>query len=445
MKKAERRYGWAGKILRVDLTTGRTTDIPTSKYVPEFMGGRALGARIYWDEVPPETGAYAPENKLIFMTGPAVGTLAPTANRVTVTGKSPVPYPVECYFYSSMGGHWGPELKFAGYDGLVVQGRALEPSYLWIHDGGAEIRDAKHLWGKISRDAQIGIRKIHGETTRSVVIGPAGENLCREAIISSDTAFATGQGGFGAVMGSKNLKAIAVKGSGGVSVAKPAELMKLYDYFARLATCKPGEGRQNPVRYMKYYTSAIRGVLVDHRIDDVDDSAIGEEVDRGWVKRRAGGCFACPVSCLIGWKFNNSSIPGGAGCCNENKFCINVERAHYGGKPIGRALIEAARLHDDLGLSETQTGFKYEYEWFFHLVKEGILTRENTGLPVDQLGSSEFWRAYLHQIVRREGIGALVAEGEERFFVDLMKLIPEGLRGRAQAIRDHWLPKGSYG
>jgi len=164
MKKAERRYGWAGKILRVDLTTGRTTDIPTSKYVPEFMGGRAWEQESIGRSASGDRGL-CPENKLIFMTGPAVGTLAPTANRVTVTGKSPVPYPVECYFFSSMGGHWGPELKFAGYDGLVVQGRALEPSYLWIQDGGAEVRDAKHLWGKISRDAQIGIRKIHGETT----------------------------------------------------------------------------------------------------------------------------------------------------------------------------------------------------------------------------------------------------------------------------------------
>jgi aldehyde:ferredoxin oxidoreductase len=188
------RYGWTGKILRIDLTRKDISEVPTDRYAPEWIGGRAMGARIYWDEVPPEVSAYDPENRLIFTTGPAVGTMAPSANRVFVTGKSPIPYPVECYFFSSMGGHWGPELKFAGYDGLTIQGKAAQPVYLWINDGQTEIRDATPLWGMTSRAAQLAMKEIHGDRTRSLVIGPAGENRCREAIISCDTAFAAGQG-----------------------------------------------------------------------------------------------------------------------------------------------------------------------------------------------------------------------------------------------------------
>ena len=437
-------FGWTGKILRVDLASKTTADVPTSRYAPHSIGGRVMGAKIYWEEVAPDVSAFAPENRLIFTTGPAVGTLAPSANRVFITGKSPTPYPVECYFFSSMGGHWGAELKFAGYDGIIIHGRAPEPVYLWINDGNAEIRDARPLWGMISRDVQLAIKKVHGDLTRSVVIGPAGEHLCREAIITSDTAFAAGQGGFGAVMGAKNLKAIAVRGTGCVRVAKPAELIGLYDYFSKLATCKPGEGRQPPVRNMQYYTSALKGAS-KQVWDETDDSALGVEVAKGLVKKRFGGCFACPLSCLIGWQFLDHSIPGGAGNCNENKFCIKAENDYYGGKLVGRSLIEAVRLHDDLGLSETQTGFKYEYEWFRHLVNAGLLTEENTGLPIEKIGSSEFWRKYLHHIAFREGIGALLAEGEERFFVGLLNILPNEQKEEARRIRDYWLIKGGYG
>ena len=258
-----------------------------------------MGAKIYWDEVRPDISAFHPENRLIFTAGPAVGTAAPSANRVFIAGKSPVPYPIECYLYSSMGEHWGAELKFAGYDGLISPGKAPKPVYLWIMDGQVEVRDAQPLWGMISREAQLAIKRMHGDNVRSAVIGPAGEHLCREAIITSDTAFAAGLGGFGAVMGSKNLKAIAVRGTGCVTVAKPMELIDLYDHFARLATCKPGEGRRNPVRYMKYYTSSLE-LPEGQEVDEVDDSAMGEEIANGLAKKWSSSCFACPVGCLVG-------------------------------------------------------------------------------------------------------------------------------------------------
>ncbi|MDO8671366.1 MAG: aldehyde ferredoxin oxidoreductase N-terminal domain-containing protein, partial [Dehalococcoidia bacterium] len=173
-------YGWTGRILRVDLTTGKIEETPTSDYVPKFIGGRGVAAMIYWEEVPPECRAFDPENALIMMTGPANGTLSPSASRFTVAHKSPVPLH-ETYTYSVPGGHWSAELKFAGYDGLVVRGKSAKPVYLWIDDGKVELRSAELLWGMTLSQLTLAVEKLHGWQARVLGIGPAGENLCRQA------------------------------------------------------------------------------------------------------------------------------------------------------------------------------------------------------------------------------------------------------------------------
>ncbi|MBI2909294.1 MAG: hypothetical protein HYX92_16740 [Chloroflexi bacterium] len=137
-------FGWVGKILRVDLTTGAVSEESTYKYAPKFIGGRAMAARVYWEEVGPEVGAYDPGNKLIIMTGPTTGTLGPGVGRFAIVSKSPDPFP-NCYFYSAPSGHFGPELKFAGYDGLIVQGKAEKPVYLWINDGEVDFNSPFRL------------------------------------------------------------------------------------------------------------------------------------------------------------------------------------------------------------------------------------------------------------------------------------------------------------
>ncbi len=139
--------GWVGKILRVDLTSGKVTEQSTYDYVPQFIGGRGLGAKICWDEVSPEVGAFDPENRLVLATGPLQGTLAPTSGRFMVLGKAPQTGPVESFCRSGVGGHFAPELKWAGYDAVVIQGKAPRPVYLWITDHKAEILDAARLWG----------------------------------------------------------------------------------------------------------------------------------------------------------------------------------------------------------------------------------------------------------------------------------------------------------
>ncbi|MFP3896990.1 MAG: aldehyde ferredoxin oxidoreductase N-terminal domain-containing protein, partial [Anaerolineales bacterium] len=204
-------YGWTGKILRVDLSEGEVSTIDTKEYVPEFVGGLGMAARIAWEELGPEVGPFDPENMLFVMVGPLTGTLASGGGRVVVAGIAPQQHP-PAFSRSGMGGHWGAELKYAGYDGIVVEGRANEPVYLWIEDDEVEIREAGELWGLGTFATTSRLRGIHGNKTRLISCGQAGENLSRIACIQTETGNAAGQGGYGGVMGSKNLKAIAVRG-----------------------------------------------------------------------------------------------------------------------------------------------------------------------------------------------------------------------------------------
>jgi len=218
--------GWTGKLLDVDLSTARVGDIDTRDYVPEYVGGLGIAAKIAWDDIPPGVGPFDPGNILFVMVGPLTGTLASGGGRVLVAGIAPQQKP-SVFSRSSMGGHWGAELKYAGYDGVIVRGRADSPVYIWVSDGKAEIRDASALWGQGTYYTTSTLRSRHGRGTRVVSCGQAGENLCRFACVQTETGNAAGQGGFGAVMGSKNLKAIAVRGSLGVPVAHRSRLLQL--------------------------------------------------------------------------------------------------------------------------------------------------------------------------------------------------------------------------
>ena len=219
-------FGWAGSLLRVDLTKGEMSTIDTLTYARDFVGGVGIASRIAWEEVLPGTGPFDPQNLLFFMVGPLTGTLASGAGRVEILGVAPQQRP-SIFSRSGMGGHWGAELKYAGYDGIIVQGKADRPVYLWINNDQVEIRDAAELWGTGTYITTMILRKLHGADTRVVSCGQAGERLCRIAVVQTETGNAAGQGGYGAVMGSKNLKAIAVRGTRGVRIAKPQRFLEL--------------------------------------------------------------------------------------------------------------------------------------------------------------------------------------------------------------------------
>jgi aldehyde:ferredoxin oxidoreductase len=217
--------GWVGNILKIDLSTGRIKTEPTESYVDDYLGGRGLGVRLIYDHYTPGTDAFDPKNPLIFNTGPLTGTALPGSGRVDVTALSPMS---NLRAKSNFGAYWGPELKFAGYDNIVIQGKSENPSYIWINEGRVEIRDAGHIWGKDTFKTQKLIQsELNDPEIKVVCIGPAGEKLVRFACLLTETGDAAGRTGMGAVMGSKNLKAIAVRATGSVAVARPDEFLDL--------------------------------------------------------------------------------------------------------------------------------------------------------------------------------------------------------------------------
>lgn len=213
--------GYCGQILRVDLSHGTTEIQSTDDYLPEGIGGRGIAALIAWQMICRGMSPWDPRSPLILMTGPLTGTMAPFSGRTTLCGLAPQGYPHEWYTRSSFGGHFGPELKYAGFDGIVITGRADKPVYLKIENDRVSIESARDLWGLGLIESQRQLIGSLGPSWRIFAIGPAGENLSRIAIAATETESASGQGGFGAVMGAKQLKAIAVKGTRSISIADP--------------------------------------------------------------------------------------------------------------------------------------------------------------------------------------------------------------------------------
>ena len=219
-------YGYVGRIARINLTDGTVSEVATSDYVPKYIGGRGVCNKIFWDEVGPGVGAFDPENKLIFMTGPTTSTGIPTGGRATMCGISPNNLP-EQYCWSGIGGWFGTMLKFAGYDGFIIEGKAQAPTYIFIDNDKISFRPAEELWGMIVHETQKKLENLLGSDITSIVIGPAGENLVRNASITTSNDSVAAKAGFGAVFGAKNLKAISVRGTGKVVPANVEKVLHL--------------------------------------------------------------------------------------------------------------------------------------------------------------------------------------------------------------------------
>ncbi|MBW2528947.1 MAG: hypothetical protein JRI23_32525 [Deltaproteobacteria bacterium] len=223
-------HGWAGKILFVDLTTGQIHTEPTEQWLPARIGAIGIGLDILWERVPAAAGPFDPDNLLYIGVGPLTGSWAPCAGRAVAVSLSPAGYPVEHVGQSSVGGQWPAELKWAGYDGVVIAGRAPHPQYLAIHDEQVALRDARHLWGESTFVTQQTMQQeLRDERAKALVIGPAGERRGRNATMIHGTGHALGQCGMGGVAGSKRLKGIVVRGTGRVTTAVP-----LADFRGRL-------------------------------------------------------------------------------------------------------------------------------------------------------------------------------------------------------------------
>jgi aldehyde:ferredoxin oxidoreductase len=289
--------------------------IPTSKYVPKYLGGRSICNKIFWDEVGPEVKAFDPENKIIYMTGPTTATGIPTGGRTVFTGISPNSYP-EQYCWSGIGGWMGAELKFAGFDGFILEGKALEPTYLFIQDGKIQFLSARNLWGRLVHDTQRKLAELHGRNVKSIVIGPAGENLIRNASITTSNDNVAAKSGFGAVFGSKKLKAITVCGTG---VVVPADVKKVLDLRK---TMGHPYMRPNPV--------------VHEETHGMDGNTI--PVEGGWVRGQVACSHGCNQHC--------------------NRLMINTNSIFYGRKinHVEKCVsIFAYGFHEDCSWTPIQT------------------------------------------------------------------------------------------
>lgn len=291
--------GWMGKIIKIDLSSGRQQALPVSpETLRRFLGGRGLGVKLYTDLCPDPLDPFAAENALVFMTGPLTGTVM-TSGRYQVVSRSPLTGTI-CD--SSSGGSFGAVLKSAGLDGLVIQGRAEHPVYLYIHDGGIEVRDAADLWGL---DTQRTQKAIHGQTpakTSVACIGPAGENRVPFAAIINDRDRAAGRGGMGAVMGGKNLKAVAASGSQAVAIADPEGYRNLNARIERVVDKNPVTGKSLQV----LGTSVLVNVINAHGMFPTEnfrrgvfndaEGISGEKIAETLLQRQSA-CYKCPIGC----------------------------------------------------------------------------------------------------------------------------------------------------
>ena len=361
--------GYAGKILRVDLSSGSTATVETSEYAPKFIGGRGIAAKIYWDEVSPQVDPFDPENRLLFFTGPVAGFAQLAGSRWQVCGKSPAT-DTKHFCYCNLGGHWGAGLKFAGYDGLIIQGKSDKPVYLLIRDDTVEIRDAASLWGKGAVRVRETLKAELGNSVRVVATGPAGDNLVSFASLQADND-SSGSCGFGAVMGSKNLKAIAVRGSGSVRAAQPERLRELARHIRQL---KAGTEETSQTQ------------------------AAGSKI-------RVEACYGCTHDGCSRTVFEASDGTRGKFMCQSGVFY--QERARrYSEEPVEVAF-RANRLCDDYGLDTD--AIDNIIKWLSRCHQAGILNEDNTGLPLSQMGSLEFIERLVRNIALREGFVYLAA------------------------------------
>ncbi len=375
-------FGYAGKILRVDLSSGNITHVPTMNYADRFLGGRGIAAKIYWDEVPPEAKAFDAENRLIFITGPLAGVSPGVAGiRWLVCGKSPVTTP-EQFCYSNFGGSWGTELKFAGYDGIIVHGKSEKPVYIFIQDETVEIRDASALWGKNTIEVQKTLKEELGNQTRVVTTGPAGDNMAVLAIMLADND-ATGTSGFGAVMGSKNLKAITVRGSGKVTVAEPEKLRELNKYILELL---PKASQRTSGDASGMATPEGKGKL---------------NICRGCG---LGGCRHTDYEAKNGKK-------GRFACMQATFYAIRAQR-YYGEEDWSEVPFQAAMLTNEYGID--CNALQPMIMWLSRCRQAGILTDENTDIPLSKMGSMEFIDTLLKKMSFRDGFGDILAQGTIR-------------------------------
>ena len=400
--------GFHNKILRVDLSTREVTvEEPDDDFYRIYFGGWGFIAHYLLTELEPGADPLGPENPLIFAPGVVTGAPAGGSGRSAVGAKSPL---TGGFGGAEVGGYWGAELKRAGWDAVIVTGEAEEPVYLWIKDDEVEIRDAAHLWGQETLDVETAIQDELGETRARVAqIGPAGENLVRYACIIHDVNRAAGRTGLGAVMGSKRLKAVAVRGSQRLDVADQKSVIGIGKWLS-----------ENVPQTMQDYGTAASVTALDlmgglPTRNFQEGTFEGAEAITGTTMAETilvknDTCYACPVRCkrVVEAEGRYDVSPEYGGPEYETLGAI--------GSACGiddlEAIAYANQLCNAYGLDTISTGMTIA--WAMECFERGLLTEEETGGLDLHFGNAEAMVALVEQIAHREGFGDLLAEGSAR-------------------------------
>jgi len=400
--------GYYGKLLRINLSTGKTAEenIP-DRMVEDYLGGRGFASKILMDELEANIDPLGLENKLVFITGPLTGTIVPTTSRLCISAKSPL---TNLLGSGYSGGHFGPELKFTGCDGLIIEGRSEKPVYIWLNDGKLELRDASPLWGKDAFETERLIKEeLKDERIVVACIGQAGENRVRFASVVHGHHFVVGRRGMGAVMGSKNLKAVAVKGTKGINVASsPEKIWEMYDRVVEIMN-------KNPVVALFHDHGTAASVALVNELGFMPTknfqtgyfenmSALDEKAFFS-LSLKPFSCWGCPVYCrriLKGRKVT------GARPEHQTTFALGslLENAD------AEELIRANLLCDQYGMDTISTGGTIAFA--MECYQRNIISKKDTdGLELTW-SNSEVINRLIEKIALRDGFGDILAEGSLR-------------------------------
>jgi aldehyde:ferredoxin oxidoreductase len=389
------------KILEVDLNHEKSNIVAIPEEITlDYIGGRGLGVKLLTERLPFKTDPLNSKNLLIFSTGPFGGTTVPTNGRFSLVTKSPLTNGI---FYSNSGGSFGIVMKRCGYDGILIQGALKEPGYLLIDDGNVSIKDASKLWGYDTEKTLDELKKIEGKNTNSLMIGPAGENLINIAAIMNDAARAFGRGGVGAVMGSKNLKAIVVKGGNIKVEINDRELLKKYIKVAQdKIKVVPITRSSLPM----FGTSALVNVInilgmlpinnfqkgFDERVTQVS----GEEINRKLTQEHEG-CYACPIRC---GRLTKAGDMKGKGPEYESVWALGPNLGIYDLITV----TQANYLCNKYGIDTISCGGSIACA--MELQEKGLLTDSSL-----KFGNDSILKELVKKIALKEGIGAQIGEG----------------------------------
>lgn len=404
-------YGTHDRILRVNLTAGKVSiESPGDAFYRRYLGGAGFVAYYLLKEVPPGTEPLGPDNRLVFACGPVTGAPLAGSGRNAIGALSPL---TGALGESDVGGFWGAELKAAGFDAIVVQGQAASPVYLWVHDGEAELRPAGHLWGLENKEAHTAIRQELGQDRARVALcGPAGERLVRYANIVADLKHAAGRCGLGAVMGAKNLKALAVRGKARPPLADPQAVQTmarwLRDNYRQLMGKFPDMG--TGVSVIPYNAMGALPVhnFRDGHLEGVE--AIGREGLAESVVARMESCWACAVGCKkvveLDEPYPVDPVYGGPEYETAASIGSNCGVADV------YAVCKASERLNALGLDSISAGgtIAFAMECF----EQGLLTSADTGGLALRFGDAGLVLELIEKIAAREGFGNLLAEGTRR-------------------------------